>query len=97
MDATLNTGVEMDNWGFATLPNESTDLALHVQLCEQRYQQLLYKCEAIDTRIEELNNTLTEINSTLSKDKSQSYDKHMGWAIAIILALSGWIFHLLTK
>ena len=54
-----------DNTIIETVLAESDNLALHVQLCEQRYLQLLNKFDSVDNRLERLETMLMEIKESI--------------------------------
>jgi len=80
-----------------TIKGESTDLALHVELCEQRYIQLIHKFDTVDERLGRIDAMLLDIKQVISNEKSDTYKTYLGWAGFIIVALVGAITHLLTK
>ena len=68
MDAEQHTGMTIAV--IDTLPDEGTNLALHVQLCEQRYLQLLTKLDQTDRALTDIiqrfdHSTYTESSSAL--------------------------------
>lgn len=87
----------MENHVLAPMPNEEKDLALHVELCHQRYLQLLSKFDAVDERLDIMTETLEEIKANLETQQSKQLRVYLGWASTLIFAMSGWIIHLLTK
>lgn len=84
-----------------TIPGESENLALHVQLCEQRYIQLLNKFDSVDSKFEKLEDMLLEIKDTIKGDERENTSRYLRWAGAIISVLStiviGLVTHLLFK
>ena len=83
------------------MPGEVTDLALHVNLCEQRYIQLIDKFDQVDRRLDNIESVLVEIRTTIAVDRKDNTDKYLKWAGTIILVLSsalvGVVTHLLVK
>jgi hypothetical protein len=73
---------------------ESTDLALHSELCSQRYEGLLDKLASMDDKLTTAATALIEIKIKMESNKDSTYLK---WSIAIITALAGALLHLLTK
>lgn len=73
---------------------ETTDLALHAELCSQRYEGIIDKLESIDTKLTEAASAMIEVKIKMSENKDSLYLK---WAIAIISALVAALLHLLTK
>jgi tetrahydromethanopterin S-methyltransferase subunit G len=84
----------MSNEILASLEAEQTDLSLHVQLCEQRYLQLLSKFDAVDHKFDKIENMLVEITDKLKKDTTDNYLK---WGGAIIGILSTTLIGLVIK
>jgi len=68
---------------------EENNLALHVQLCEQRYHQLLSKFDHVDERFQKIETVLLEIKDRLTNDNSSKYKTYLGWAGAVITIVVG--------
>lgn len=84
-----------------TLPGESDNLALHVQLCEQRYIQLITKLDRVDQRFNDIEQSLDEIKQVIGNKETATYEKYIKWGGTIIFvlttALTGVVTHLLFK
>jgi hypothetical protein len=80
-----------------TIPGESDNLALHVQLCEQRYIQLINKFDVVDDRLEKIESMLGEIKTAVGTAKNDTYRTYLNWAGVLIVALLGAVIHLTTK
>ena len=80
-----------------TLPGESDNLALHVQLCEQRYLQLLNKFDQVDSKFDRIEAMLVEIKTSISSQQVEAYVKYLAGAGVAITALTGLVAHLLTR
>ena len=84
-----------------TIPGESDNLALHVQLCEQRYIQLLTKFDQVDQRFNNIEVVLLEIKNKIDKKEEAHNEKYLKWAGVIIGLLAtfsiGLVTHLLFK
>lgn len=84
-----------------TLEAERTNLDLHVDLCAQRYTQLLNKFDVVELRFEKLEAMLVEIKNTVSANKTDNTEKYLKWGGAVIFVLStaliGLVTHLLFK
>lgn len=80
-----------------TLHKERDDLSLHVQLCEQRYNQLLNKFETVDSRLDKIETMLEEIDKKLTDNKTLSYKKYLSWSGALILILVSAIATIITN
>ena len=66
---------------------EADNLALHVQLCEQRYLQLISKFDSVDNRFEKIESVLIEIKDSLKSNDAVKYKMYLSWAGAAITAL----------
>lgn len=84
-----------------TLEAERTSLDLHVDLCAQRYTQLLNKFDIVETRFQKIEGMLVEIKDTISANKTDNTEKYLKWGGAVIFVLSsaliGLVTHLLIK
>ena len=84
-----------------TLEAERTSLDLHVDLCAQRYTQLIHKFEIVEERFEKIDSMLVEIKETISSNKTDNTEKYLKWGGGVIFVLStalvGLLTHLLTK
>ena len=87
----------MSTTQIATLPGESTDLALHTKMCEMRYNQILTKFSEVETTLDTIRQTLEEIQHTLQTDKTAVYRTYLGWAGVLITALIGILSHFVMK
>jgi hypothetical protein len=87
----------MSNAVIETVTEEGSNLALHVQLCEQRYLQLLHKFDQVDTSLSKINETLVVIQSKLETEQSTKLKTYLSWAGVVIVALIGTVAHLVTK
>jgi hypothetical protein len=87
----------MTNAIIETLVEEGSNLSLHVQLCEQRYLQLLGKFDQVDTKLEKINETLLIIQSKLETEQSTKLRTYLSWAGFLIVTLLGTVAHLLTR
>lgn len=80
-----------------TVTEEGSNLALHVQLCEQRYLQLLHKFDQVDHSLEKINATLVTIQSKLETEQSSKLKTYLSWAGVVVVALLGTVLHLITR
>lgn len=87
----------MSNQVIETLPAESDNLALHVQLCEQRYLQLINKLDHVDQRFAAIELMLREIKETITAQKSNNDKTYLTWAGSIIFVLSTTLIGLVIK
>lgn len=87
----------MSNAVIETVTEEGSNLALHVQLCEQRYLQLLRKFDQVDHSLEKINAALVVIQSKLETEQSSKLKTYLSWAGVVIVALGGAVLHLITR
>jgi uncharacterized protein YqiB (DUF1249 family) len=87
----------MSNEVIETIAGESDNLALHVQLCEQRYIQLLNKLDNVDKKFDSLETMLKEIKTSLTSEETAKYKTYLTWAGVVITALIGVVTHFLIK
>jgi len=87
----------MTNNLIATVEQEGQDLQLHVDLCAQRYYQLLEKFQEVDNRLSNIESMMVEIKDSLTSTQSNTYRTYLGWAGVVIVALLGAVIHLVTK
>lgn len=79
------------------LEQEGTDLQLHVDLCAQRYSQLINRLDNVDSRLAKIDLALIEIKDAITKDKTNQYKTYLGWSGVLVAALLGAVIHLVTK
>jgi hypothetical protein len=87
----------MSNSIIETLDGEATNLALHVQLCEQRYLQLLTKLDAVDDNLHNMHVIIKDIQSKLDVGQNSQLRTYLTWAGVVITALLGAVLHLVTR
>jgi hypothetical protein len=80
-----------------TVTEETTNLVLHVQLCEQRYLQLLNKFDQVDVRLDQMCKTLEDIRGTMSNQQNHTLQTYLAWAGVIIVSLGGTVLHLISR
>ena len=73
-----------------TLEQESTNVELHVDLCQRRYLQLIHK-------LEQMEHILNEMNETSVNNEAKIYKNWLKWAGVIIVMLSGWLAHFIIR
>lgn len=66
---------------------EADNLALHVQLCEQRYLQLIHKFDMVDQRFNKIESALMDIKDSLKSNDAVKYKMYLSWAGAVITGL----------
>jgi hypothetical protein len=87
----------MSNVVIETMQEEGSNLVLHVQLCEQRYLQLLHKFDQVDASLIKINDALLSIQSKLETEQISKLKTYLSWAGVLIVTLLGTVGHLLTK
>ena len=80
-----------------TVEQESVDLKLHVDLCAQRYNQLIDKFDVVEQRLTNIETMMSEIKNALTATKSDTYQTYLKWAGVVIVALLGAVIHLVTN
>jgi len=76
---------------------EEKDLVLHVQLCEQRYIQLITKLDQVDAALDDIKSTLYNINLKLERDESSKLKTYLSWAGVVITTLLGAVITMLIR
>lgn len=71
-----------------TLPNEAQDLGLHVQLCEQRYVQLINKIDRVEEKFDKLEKSIVELKDSLISEDQQTIERYLKWAGIVISILA---------
>jgi hypothetical protein len=87
----------MSNQVIETIAGESENLALHVQLCEQRYLQLINKLDHVDAKFANIESMLIEIKNTVTAQKSNTDKTYLTWAGSIIFVLSTTLIGVVIK
>jgi len=82
---------------IGAVPAESDNLALHVQLCEQRYLQLINKFDQVDRRFEKIEQMLIEIKANIGGEAITKYKMYLSWSGVVVVTLTGLVVHLLSK
>lgn len=71
------------------IPEETENLRLHVDLCAQRYNQLISKFDEVDERLDRITIMCEEIKQKLGNDQKETYLRYLTWAGVIISILVG--------
>ena len=87
----------MSNSIIETIEGEANNLALHVQLCEQRYLQLLTKLDQVDENLRDIHTMMLDIQNKLSGEQSFKLRTYLTWAGVVITALLAAVIHLITR
>jgi hypothetical protein len=76
---------------------ERTDLALHVDLCAERYGQLIRKFDEVDSRLDQLTQMVTEIKNSVNAITTSALHTYLKWAGFIIVTLLGIVIHFVIR
>ena len=80
------------------MATERTDLGLHVDLCTERYDQLVTRLDSMDARFDRIESMIVEIKQTITDNQSSTLNRYLIWAGVIIAALmslsAGLLLHL---
>jgi len=76
---------------------ERTDLALHVDLCAERYGQLIAKFDEVDDRLDQLTEMVTDIKHSVETITTSTLHTYLKWAGFIIVTLLGLVIHSVVK
>jgi len=87
----------MSNNVIETMDGEAENLALHVQLCEQRYLQLISKFDDVDKKFDKIEIILNEIKGNLTSEETTKYKTYLTWSGVVIAALIGVVTHIMLK
>ena len=68
---------------------ERTNLELHVDLCAQRYNQLIAKFDEVDQRLDSLTQLCAEIKTSVTNMNTTTQATYLKWAGFIIVVLTG--------
>ena len=79
------------------LAAERTNLELHVDLCAERYGQLINKFDEVDSRLNQLTLMVTEIKESVNKITTSALHTYLRWAGFIIVTLLGIVIHYAVK
>ena len=74
---------------------ETTDLALHAELCSQRYEGILDKLETLDDKLTVAATAMLDLKEKMVTNNRDAI--YLRWSGVVITALLGALLHLLTK
>lgn len=66
---------------------ERDSLEVHVDICAQRYAQLIAKLDAVDQRFDRLESAVQDIHDRVVNNREATLKTYLGWAGAIIAGL----------
>ena len=73
---------------------EREDLDTHVDICAQRYAQLINKLDAVDHRFDRLESAVRDIHDRVVNNREATLKTYLGWAgviIAGLISVSGYL------
>ena len=76
---------------------ERTDLSLHVDLCAERYNQLIRKFDEVDQQLHSLTQMVGEIKASVTTITTSTLHTYLKWAGFIIVTLLGIVVHFILK
>ena len=79
------------------LAAERTDLSLHVDLCAERYGQLIRKFDEVDSRLNQLTQMVSDIKESVNRITTSALHTYLKWAGFIIVTLLGIVIHYAIK
>ena len=75
---------------------ERKSLEAHVDLCQQRYQELERRLSRVEWRLDKIEDTLQEIKSSLNHGHKEQIQQLLAAATAIIAVLLGVVGYLFS-
>lgn len=72
---------------------ERTDLSLHVDLCAERYSQLIRKFDEVDSRLDQLTEMVSDIKDSVNRITTSALHTYLKWSGFIIVTLLGIVIH----
>jgi len=79
------------------LQAEKTNLELHVDLCAERYGQLIRKFDEVDDRLDQLTIMVSDIKRSVETITTTTQATYLKWAGFIIVTLLGIVIHYAIK
>jgi hypothetical protein len=76
---------------------EKDSLDLHVDLCAERYGQLIAKFDEVDGRLAELTEMVQEIKTSVNRITTSTQAIYLKWSGFIIVTLLGIVVHYAVK
>lgn len=76
---------------------EKESLEAHVELCSERYKSLHDKLDAVNSRLETQDKTLTAIHNHMVRNESGRNKQVMAWGAGLIAALGSAVGILVFK
>lgn len=79
------------------LDAERESLELHVDICAQRYAQLINKLDSVDQRFDRLETVVREIHDRVVNNREDTLKTYLGWSGVIIAVLLSCTAYLVTR
>jgi len=76
---------------------EKDSLDLHVDLCAERYNQLILKFDDVDQQLHSLTEMVAEIKNSVHDLTTSALHTYLKWAGFIIVTLLGIVVHYAAK
>ncbi len=79
---------------ISSIDAERDNLQVHVDICAQRYAQLMAKLDAVDQRFDRLEAAVAEIHARVINSREDTLKTYLGWAgviIAGLVSVSGYL------
>jgi len=94
VDVAINPGITMSELSvLGNIEAEKTSLDLHVDLCAERYTQLIRKFDEVDERLSELTVMVADIKTSVNTITTSALHTYLKWAGFIIVTLLGLVIH----
>lgn len=75
---------------------ERESLDIHVDICAQRYLQLINKLDSVDQRFDRLESVVSDIHQRLTSTHTDTLKTYLTWASVIIAGLISTVGYLLA-
>ena len=73
----------------AEIATERTNLATHVDLCVERYGQIVDRLDNIEERFDRIESMVLEIKDAVQKREESTLNRYISWAGVLISGLAG--------
>ena len=73
----------------AEIASERNDLALHVDLCVERYGQIVNRLDSMDEKFDRLEAAVLVIKDAVQRREESTLNRYISWAGVLISGLAG--------
>ena len=73
----------------AEITTERTDLALHVDLCVERYGQIVDRLDSMDEKFHRIEQMVLQIKDAVQQREESTLNRYVSWAGVMISGLAG--------